>query len=260
MNFTDTMASYSGSVMETLLNRISQLESKVIELQHKVCQSLCKCSCNSTKSTNYANRTVSRAITEKNISGTVKWFHVKKGFGFITRNDTHKDVFVHRGSISRPNPNHKTISVGEKELVVFDVMNVSGRTPEAVDVRGPDDKHVVGSKRSRSNSKSATLQVHTVSVKPPPKTIKPTSTELEVNSNSSSVPSSTPSTSPVNNLPKTITTQPGFFQPCALDPTFDEHVSRRISLMDTGLCLNFHHSSGHNGKRKMSNILLFKEK
>ena len=233
MNFTDTMASYSGNVMETLLNRISQLESKVVELQHKVCQSSCKCSCNSTvKSTNYANRTVSRSITEKNISGTVKWFHVKRGFGFITRNDTHKDVFVHRGSISRPNPNHKTISVGKKELLVFDVMNVSGRTPDAVNVRGPDDKHVVGSKRSRSNFKSANLQVHTVSVKPPPKTIKPTSTE--VNSNLSSVSSSTPSTSPVNNLPKTITTQPGFFQPCALDPNFDEHVSRRTSLMDTG--------------------------
>ena len=101
-NFTDTMASYSGSVIETSLNRISQLDSKVIEPQHKVCQSSCKCSCNSTvKSTNYANRTVSRSITEKNISGTVKWFHVKRGLGFITRNDTHKDVFVHRGSISR---------------------------------------------------------------------------------------------------------------------------------------------------------------
>jgi len=34
------------------------------------------------------------------IQGTVKWFNNEKGFGFITRNDGEKDVFVHHTAIS----------------------------------------------------------------------------------------------------------------------------------------------------------------
>jgi CspA family cold shock protein len=31
--------------------------------------------------------------------GTVKWFNVEKGFGFIAPSDGSKDVFVHRNSV-----------------------------------------------------------------------------------------------------------------------------------------------------------------
>ena len=33
------------------------------------------------------------------VSGTVKWFNNAKGFGFITRQDSEEDVFVHFRSI-----------------------------------------------------------------------------------------------------------------------------------------------------------------
>lgn len=33
------------------------------------------------------------------VTGTVKWFDSKKGFGFITREGTEGDIFVHYSSI-----------------------------------------------------------------------------------------------------------------------------------------------------------------
>ena len=50
--------------------------------------------------------------------GTVKWFNDSKGFGFITRDDGEKDVFVHHTGINATG--FKSLREGQK--VEFDVV------------------------------------------------------------------------------------------------------------------------------------------
>jgi CspA family cold shock protein len=63
-------------------------------------------------------------------TGTVKWFNVDKGFGFIARDSGGKDVFVHISALERSG----LTALNEGERVTFDV--VEGRKgPEANGVR-----------------------------------------------------------------------------------------------------------------------------
>ena len=63
-------------------------------------------------------------------TGTVKWFNVDKGFGFIARDGGGKDVFVHISALA---PSGLTV-LNEGERVLFDV--AEGRKgPEAARVR-----------------------------------------------------------------------------------------------------------------------------
>ncbi len=52
------------------------------------------------------------------ITGTVKWFNDSKGYGFVTRDDGEKDVFVHHSAIQ--GEGFKSLAEGEK--VEFDVV------------------------------------------------------------------------------------------------------------------------------------------
>ena len=51
------------------------------------------------------------------ITGTVKWFDDSKGYGFITRQDGEKDVFVHHSAIV--GTGFKTLAEGQQ--VTFEV-------------------------------------------------------------------------------------------------------------------------------------------
>ena len=51
-------------------------------------------------------------------TGTVKWFHDAKGFGFSNREDGQKDCFVHHSAIQ--GGGFKTLAEGER--VEFDVV------------------------------------------------------------------------------------------------------------------------------------------
>ena len=62
---------------------------------------------------------VAKEVIATKVTGTVKWFNVKSGYGFINRNDTKEDVFVHQTAIIKNNPKKAVRSVGDGEVRIF---------------------------------------------------------------------------------------------------------------------------------------------
>lgn len=77
------------------------------------------------------------------VLGPVKWFNVRKEYGFINRNDPKEDVFVHQTSI-RNNP-RKYLPQEDGETVEFDVVE-GEKGVKATNVSGPRRVPVQGSK------------------------------------------------------------------------------------------------------------------
>ena len=63
------------------------------------------------------------------VTGTVKWFNDSKGFGFLTRDDGQKDVFVHFSAIQ----GEGFKSLVEGQMVEFEVVE-SPKGPAAENV------------------------------------------------------------------------------------------------------------------------------
>ena len=64
------------------------------------------------------------------VMGTVKWFNDSEGFGFLTRDDGEKDVFVHYSAIQ--GDGFRSLTEGQR--VEFDVVDTQ---------KGPAAENVV---------------------------------------------------------------------------------------------------------------------
>ncbi len=63
-------------------------------------------------------------------TGTVKWFNDSKGFGFISRGDGEKDVFVHFSAIQ--GDGYRSLNEGDQ--VEFEITE-GAKGPQASNVR-----------------------------------------------------------------------------------------------------------------------------
>ncbi|EFO84632.1 hypothetical protein CRE_03839 [Caenorhabditis remanei] len=87
-----------------------------------------------------------KRVLTTGLQGKVKWYSVLRRYGFISREDGEKDVFVHQTAIAKSATEKFYLrTLGDEEEVIFDL--VEGKNgPEAANVTGPAGENVVGSK------------------------------------------------------------------------------------------------------------------
>ncbi|KAI4996131.1 hypothetical protein ZWY2020_041272 [Hordeum vulgare] len=74
------------------------------------------------------------------VKGTVKWFNITKGFGFISPEDGNDDLFVHQSSIKADGYRN----LNEKDIVEFDVITSDDGRTKAANVTAPGGGALAG--------------------------------------------------------------------------------------------------------------------
>ncbi|KAL5107705.1 Y-box-binding protein 1 [Taenia crassiceps] len=82
-------------------------------------------------------------VIVENVTGTVKWFSVRRHYGFIQRDDNKEDVFVHRTAITASRSRFPTLKNGES--VEFSVVETASGV-NAASVTGPNGRQVQGAR------------------------------------------------------------------------------------------------------------------
>ena len=63
-------------------------------------------------------------------SGKVKWFNAKKGYGFITDNETQKDIFLHVSALE----DSKLRVLKENQVIIYDIKEEKDK-PQAINIK-----------------------------------------------------------------------------------------------------------------------------
>ncbi|KAK8964012.1 Glycine-rich protein 2 [Platanthera guangdongensis] len=78
------------------------------------------------------------------LKGTVKWFNMTKGFGFITPDDGGEDLFAHQSSIKADG--FRTLADGD--IFEFAISEGDDGRTKAIDATGPGGEYVQGNNQS----------------------------------------------------------------------------------------------------------------
>lgn len=99
---------------------------------------------NNSSSTNAESDDTDEPITDgRRITGQVKWFNVKKGWGFII-GEHGEDIFVHQSGVNKAGFR----SLDDGEMVEYEIRNTD-KGPEACKITGPAGSSVLGSQRRK---------------------------------------------------------------------------------------------------------------
>ncbi|KAH0517992.1 Nuclease-sensitive element-binding protein 1 [Microtus ochrogaster] len=98
-------------------------------------------------------------LIARKVLGIVKWFNVKKGYGFIKVNDTKEDIFVHQSAIKINNPKKYLRRVGDGESVEFDIAE-GEKGAMALNVTGPGGIAVRGGKYASEHNQYRCYRGH----------------------------------------------------------------------------------------------------
>ena len=83
------------------------------------------------------------------VSGTCKWFNVKRGFGFITQGNGDPGIFVHQSAIIHPDNGFRKLIEGE--TVKYDVSEDADGRSKAINVEYTEEsrKEALDARRHR---------------------------------------------------------------------------------------------------------------